>query len=73
MFTAGIGEHAFDIRAQICRDAGCLGIRLDESANTVNGPRISAADSPASAWVIPTNELIIARHTYRLLVEQSAA
>ncbi len=45
VFTAGIGEHAPEIRARVCRDAGWLGIRLDEAANRAGGPRISAADA----------------------------
>ena len=68
VFTAGIGEHAPSIRARICRDAAWLGIRLDEAANERGGPCISAAGSPAGAWVIPTNEeLMIARHTVKLV------
>ena len=68
VFTAGIGEHAAPIRARVCRDAAWLGLRLDEAANDRGGPRISAPGSPASAWVIPTNEeLMIARHTLRLI------
>lgn len=68
VFTAGIGEHATSIRARICRDAAWLGVRLDEAANQRGGPCISAADSPASVWVIPTNEeLMIARHTLELV------
>ena len=68
VFTGGIGEHAADIRARVCRDAGWLGIALDETANKAAGPCISAADSAASAWVVPTDEnLMVARHTYRLL------
>ena len=64
VFTAGIGEHAARVRAQVCEQAGWLGIRLDAAANLAGGPRISAADSPVSVWVIPTNEeLMIARHT----------
>jgi acetate kinase len=38
--------------------------KLDESANTDGGPRISRAGSRTSAWVLPTNEeLMIALHT----------
>jgi len=67
VFTAGIGEHAASIRARICRDAAWLGVRLDEAANDRGGPRISAPESRASAWMIPTNEeLMIARHTLEL-------
>jgi acetate kinase len=64
VFTAGIGEHAAPIRAGICAAAAWLGIRLDHRANARGGPRISAADSAVSAWVIATNEeLMIAEHT----------
>ena len=64
VFTAGIGENTPSIRARVCRAAAWLGIELDESANAAGGPRISRADSRASAWVLPTNEeLMIALHT----------
>jgi acetate kinase len=70
VFTAGIGEHAAEIRAQVCRNARWLGIALDEDANAKGGPRISQRGSSVSAWVIPTDEnLMIARHTRRLLDE----
>jgi acetate kinase len=68
VFTAGIGEHAPEIRARVCRDAGWLGIRLDEAANGAGGPRISQPKGRASAWVIPTDEnVMIARHTLAVL------
>ena len=68
VFTAGIGERAAAIRAQVCRAAAWLGVELDEAANASHGPRISRADSRTRAWVIPTNEeLMIARHTRQLL------
>lgn len=68
VFTAGIGENAAVIRERVCHDAAWLGVDLDPEANTMNGPRISTADSRVSAWVIPTNEeLMIARHTSRVL------
>ena len=68
VFTAGIGENSAEIRRRICESSRWLGIRLDEVANQKRGPRISSAISSVSAWVIPTNEeLMIARHTGRLL------
>jgi len=68
VFTGGIGEHAAEIRARVCRDAGWLGIVLDDAANRRQGPRISRAQSAVSAWVVPTDEnLMIARHTRRML------
>lgn len=65
VFTAGIGEHAPQIRARILQACAWLGVTLDSHANRVGAARISAPDSAVSAWVIPTNEeLMIARHTY---------
>jgi acetate kinase len=63
VFTAGIGEHSAVIRERICREASWLGIRVDETANAADNPRISTVDSSVSAWMIPTNEaLTIAEH-----------
>jgi acetate kinase len=68
VFTAGIGENSAEIRRRICEASAWLGIVLDPDANVRRQPRISAANSPVSAWVIPTNEeLMIARHTGLLL------
>ncbi|HKP29986.1 MAG TPA: acetate/propionate family kinase [Gemmatimonadales bacterium] len=64
VFTAGIGEKSAEIRRRICEASAWLGLTLDASGNETHGPRISAADSRVSAWVIPTNEeLMIALHT----------
>lgn len=71
LFTGGIGENAFDVRAAVCKDMEFFGIKLDEKAN--NGLRgklqkISAADSKVEVWVVPTNEeLLIARDTLALI------
>ena len=71
MFTAGIGENAVAIRERVCKDAAWLGVELDEPANRGGGPRISTRASRVSAWAIPTNEeLMIARHTLRLIASQ---
>jgi acetate kinase len=68
VFTAGIGEKSSLIRERVCRDGAWLGIELDVSDNAVHGPRISTAQSPIAAWVIPTNEeLMIAQHTQRVV------
>lgn len=64
VFTGGIGEHSAPIRAAICESSRWLGIALDGDANAKGTGRISATDSPVSAWVIPTDEeCMIARHT----------
>jgi acetate kinase len=65
VFTAGIGEHAPEIRRQICARAEWLGVSLDSKANTRADARISAADSRVGVWVIPTDEEeMIAKHTF---------
>jgi len=72
VFTAGIGENSAEIRARVCRDAAWLGVELDDAANVKGGPRISTAASRVSAWCIATNEeLMIARHTRKLLAKQA--
>jgi acetate kinase len=68
VFTGGIGENSAEIRERVCRDAAWLGVVADDQANRSGGPRISTATSPTAAWVVSTNEeLMIARHTQRLL------
>jgi len=68
VFTAGIGEHAAEIRARVCEAARWLGIVLDPEANRSGGPRLTVAGSPVSAWVIATDEnLVIARQTRALI------
>jgi acetate kinase len=72
VFTAGVGENAATIRSAVCRDAHWLGVELDEVANEAAGVGRSALlSTPASSvrvWRMATNEeLMIARHTQRLL------
>ena len=68
VFTAGIGEHAPEIRRRVCQQAAWLGLEIDEAANAAGGPKITKPDSKSSAWMIPTDEdLMIARHTRRLV------
>jgi len=73
VFTAGIGEHAPEVRRRVSEDAVWLGEDLDQGANATNGPRITRAGSRASVWVIPTDEdLMIARHAWTILNPQVA-
>ena len=68
IFTGGIGIHSAAIRRRICEALGWIGIRLNDSANTVNGPQIDSNDSAISVWVTPTDEeKVIATHTHRLI------
>ena len=74
VFTAGIGEHAAEIRRRVCEDAAWLGVDLDQSANLGGRALITHQDSRTSAWVIPTDEdLMIARHVWTLLNSGAAS
>lgn len=69
IFTGGIGEHAAEIRQQICDRLAWLGVRLDPAANAKGTARIAAPGSLVDVLVVPTNEeMSIARHCRRLLV-----
>lgn len=64
VFSAGIGEHAAPIRAEICEALGWLGVECDEVANERNGTLISTARSEVRVFIIPTDEeAMIAAHT----------
>lgn len=62
VFTAGIGERAASVRAEVVSQSAWLGLTLDPDANAAHGPRISPSGATPSVWVIPTDEnLMIAR------------
>ncbi len=68
VFTGGIGENTFDLRADVCNNLSYLGIKLDAEANEImrrgKEGEISTADSKVKVFVLPTNEeLVIARDT----------
>ena len=68
IFTGGIGENAPSIRWRICDNMRFLGIRLDPRRNDANQSIISQDNTPTTVRVMKTNEeLMIARHTYKLL------
>ncbi len=64
-FTAGVGENAPAVRAQILSGLSGLGISVDQARNAVRsgGPRVISPDGAAvTVMVVPTNEeLAIAR------------
>ena len=74
VFTAGIGENAPVLRARIAERLAWLGLVLDPAANEEGRTVVSDPASRVAALVIPTDEeLVIARHTQRLLkADQSA-
>ena len=71
VFTGGIGEHAAEIRAEICSGLQYLGVVLDGAANNRNAEVISAAGSRCVVRVVETDEdLMIARHTRSVALAQ---
>lgn len=72
VFTGGIGENTLDLRASVCSNLSCMGIKIDESMNKklVRGTEgeLSTPESKVRIYVIPTNEeLVIARDTKEIV------
>ena len=70
VFTAGIGENAYETREGICEGLECLGIKIDLVKDKVRGvlAEVSADDSKVKIFAIPTNEeLMIAEETLEIL------
>ena len=68
--TAGVGEHAVEVREQICRGLNAFGLELDSAANATSRPDADVAlkGSRARILVIGTREdLMIVRETVRAL------
>ncbi len=73
VFTAGVGENAPTIREAVAKLLAWLGLELDPGANAKGTGRISAPGSRIACYVIPTDEeLMIARHTLKVLRAQAA-
>ncbi|MDP1901710.1 MAG: acetate/propionate family kinase [Rubrivivax sp.] len=71
-FTAGIGEHDAQLRADVCVALAHLGVRLDAAANRAAGgdtiAALHAADSAVEVWVVPTDEGLVAAREALALV-----
>ena len=72
VFTAGIGEHAPEVRIRALTDMEFMGIKIDpvknDNQNVGDGMEISTLDSKVKLYVIPTNEeLMIAEETLELI------
>jgi len=76
VFTAGVGENSWLLRARTCLNLTYLGVEIDPEANLVRSKedrRISTPNSKVDVLVIPTNEeLVIARETYGLIRGETA-
>lgn len=74
VFTAGIGEHSAEIRRRICTGLEHLGIELSDERNKSNQKIVSKPNCKVKVFVIPTDEeLMMARHTHRLLFSERTA
>jgi acetate kinase len=71
VFTAGIGENDWVVRADVCKHLTHMGIELDEKKNDgLRGKEtvISKSRSKVTVMVVPTDEeLLIARDSYELI------
>ena len=74
IFTAGVGEHAPAVRADVCARLAWLGLELEVGANLASAACISAPNSKIDVRVIATDEeTMIARHTQAAIRRQAAA
>lgn len=72
IFTAGIGEHAPEIREMVCARLEWLGVALDREANQRNAALISTVESALMIRVIPTDEeAMIVRHTLDVIARST--
>lgn len=72
VFTAGIGEHAAAVRADVAARLFWLGVEVDPAANAGGAGLISTLASKLKVWVIPTDEeAMIAHHTADVAAQAS--
>ena len=68
VFTGGIGEHAYEIRAEICAGLRHLGVVLDSGRNAEHAPVVTTDGSSCAVRVVSTDEeRMVARHACRLV------
>ncbi|MDR2764115.1 MAG: acetate kinase [Tannerella sp.] len=71
VFTGGVGENQYSLRAEVCRNMEFMGLKLDEPANSgLQGKEmvISMPDSKVTVLVVPTDEeYMIASDTQMIL------
>jgi len=56
VFTGGIGEHAAEVRAEVCAPLGFVGIALDDGANAAHAAVISTTDARVAVHVVTADE-----------------
>jgi len=68
VFTAGIGERAAAVRAEICEGLEHLGVRLDPARNAAHADPLNAPGRACAVRVVATREdMMIARHSRAVL------
>ncbi len=66
VFTGGIGENAWYVRSEVCKNLGHLGVLIDTEKNQANEHDLSAPGARVKTFVIKANEeLQIAREASR--------
>jgi acetate kinase len=73
VFTGGIGENAFKIRAAVCKDMEFLGMDFDPEANfevRAVEQQISKPNSRVKLMIIPTNEELVIAQDTEMIVKQ---
>lgn len=69
VFTAGIGENSTEVRRDITKKLGVLGVEIDKKLNETRGTvDISSEKSKVKVYAIPTDEeVMIAREVFKHL------
>ena len=70
VFTAGLGENSAEVRMEVCKTLGFMGVAVDPLKNQVRGKEtdISTDSAHVRVLLIPTNEeLVIARDTREIV------
>ncbi|MGA2624222.1 MAG: acetate/propionate family kinase [Bacteroidota bacterium] len=67
-FTGGIGQRDTELRLEVLKGLGFLGLKVDEKRNAASETVITTSDSAIKALVIETNEEIeVARETLKVI------
>ncbi|MBN4098318.1 MULTISPECIES: acetate/propionate family kinase [unclassified Methylobacterium] len=56
VFTGGIGEHAAQVRAAVCRGLAFAGVAIDATANACGASSIEAAGASVTVRIVPADE-----------------
>src|SRR5262249_24471091 len=68
VFSRGIGENSPEVRSEICRELGHLGVTIDDAQNKAAASVISRSESRVTARVIPTDEELMMANIVERLV-----